>query len=806
MSHSTQHSRANDSAPARQTRPHKRLKMSSSGPPASLPASRTILSLEGSFAEEILLRCLSYLNVHDLTNVARVSKSWSRLSLDGQLWKHLYLSTFARSSLTRHSWAMPSSSTRHLTTTTNHRPWRELYKVSVNWRRGRATSSTIGQRVRESVLADKPPHDLRVVDEDAEHEQIPPVIPRQEVLTSSLDNQDRPSTPLIDRRRSLTTKHRPSTTDTLVQFYQQFFFTASRTRSRVDEQDDSMGVPVVMVHESTPNEQGSRFIGQISSDMLRQHVKQPHSTTGSNDPITITEMRLDESTSSKRSRFHTNERTHDLDYFDREDEQELLLVVFYSTGQWSLFCVTINSNRTSTNHELSRVTELYCSLTISPLSRMTLRYDPTVMAKFHWPLLVTCSDGIMLRFHKMTRIKNDDDNLTNDQMKTVQVEDVVPAMHSHESWEPVSLTIKDVTSTMRMTSSTTLGKRRRSSVNSLHRESTILQDDDEVDRQFRVTMSYSTPVWPDDWTIGLQEFTITLPSSCKGRFERIGFESHHAIAPLSNTRTRSNRTRDDLVTAVEHSDPFIVTSRSDNTIDVFKVIRRPRPQPHIVGQLSSSSTLYRHQSTHSIVSTMTQHSQQQNSVVRLLHFKTLFGHTAGVTSVAVEADTATCVSTARDGQTKVWSLIGDGDEQQQQQLRARGSEKLNKMTYIGPIDVVDTRVSLQDRDEQEDQDSDLKATIPLVDSVRKPSIWQEMKLLRRQKKRSDKTKRSSVSRGTSMSDSTVDDDKVVDDEPTREFARKVWFDQDKIVSIVVDGSEGGRSGCCSEQVKVLRFD
>lgn len=43
------------------------------------------LSLEGSLSEELLLRCLSFLDAHDLVSVSRVSSGWHRLAQDGQV-------------------------------------------------------------------------------------------------------------------------------------------------------------------------------------------------------------------------------------------------------------------------------------------------------------------------------------------------------------------------------------------------------------------------------------------------------------------------------------------------------------------------------------------------------------------------------------------------------------------------------------------------------------------------------------------------------------------------------------------------
>ncbi|KAM0790554.1 hypothetical protein ACM66B_004423 [Microbotryomycetes sp. NB124-2] len=664
----------------------KRRQSLSPGRQAAAPARSAILSLEGSLSEEILLRCLSYLEIDDLMQVSRVSSAWHRLSQDPHLWKALYMSTFGRARAERHL-PQPSSSVRVV-----NRPWRELYKISVNWRRGVARSSTITKAVRQSVLAPAP-GDLAV---EGEQPPVPPPV-------SPSRHRSRP---VAGQRRS---RARP--TDTILQFHGQLFFTASRSQTS--------NAPTVVVHRAVPSGGDSVFVDNISSPALAEFLAT--GTDRQSTAMSITEMRLDEV-----------ERSFDL----HRRNQPLLLAVFYSTGQYSLFSI-----ETDPDTSMLAWQEVYCSLSVSPLSRLTLAFDPVVLARVHSPLIVTCSSSFIIRFLRVRRVHDDDDK----KLTRTVVEEIGPTMQSNETWEPVSLTVKETTTL-----------RENVDVGVLARVAMSIPDGGQ-DRSFKVTLAYSTPVYPDGWTVGLQEFIWTIPQDPR---RRCLFDSFHATAPLSDQprfggefgHARSS----DLVTAIEHSDPFVVTSRADNTIQVYETVHH-RCQPL--------------QRDRDDLFTSRRFEVGSSRAFELIHRRTLFGHTSGVTSVAVESETGTCVSMAKDGQVKVWQLRCGQDEREDQPRGRREN---------APVDVVDSRGQ-----EQEQEESDRVE----VEQVRKPSIWDEMKALRRR----NKSHRKTTSRSSERDDAQEAND-------SQEVARKVWFDRDKIVSIVSD--EHSRH----EEVRVLRFD
>lgn len=350
---------------------------------------------------------------------------------------------------------------------------------------------------------------------------------------------------------------------TLLQFHHQFIFSASRSGS------------AVTVHETRPDG-SSGVIGSFESTRLGPRP-------GSRP--TLSEMRLDASSSFP-----------------------MMMALFYSTGQYALFRLDLPAS--SSRSRPFSATEVYTSP--SSLS------GPVTTARMHWPLLVTLTDSLTLRF---LRLSGDRDS------GPVEVDETETPLQSRERWSPVILSLARADD-----AHDTRGKDR----------------DDETTR-FSVSLAYSTPVFPASWTVGMQHFELAVsPARMKViRAQHATAPPAHTPWPSTLTRTRlfggdsdpeaevfAPRPRKSPVTSIEHSHPFIVTSRTDNTIDVYEVVRLEAP----------------------------------TSSLQVVHRRTLFGHTARVASVALlstgdadsSRDTASpirCVSAGEDGAVKVWRLL-----------------------------------------------------------------------------------------------------------------------------------------------------
>ncbi|EGU11530.1 Proteophosphoglycan ppg4 [Rhodotorula toruloides ATCC 204091] len=657
---------------------------------AQRPPKRTrtavlpLLSLEGSLSEEILLRCLSFLGAQDLAVVARVSSAWYRLSQDPQLWRDLYLRTYA-SAATRRQALYGGGIERN-------RPWRELYKVSTNWRSGTARASTLGKSIRKAVLPEAPPVDLAELSSDGGEPVAGPSVRRPAHL---------PPIRLSSSRQDV---------DTILQFHQHYILSASRLPAG----NPSTAPPSVTVHQTLPSG-GSAVVGSFSSTRLADFFAD---RPGFRPPLAITDVRLDEA-------------------HGRSDP--ILCAVFYSTGQWSLFRLAFPGSTTPSRP--FEAEEIYASLAIAsppshPLSAApapsptSSPFDPVSLARLHSPLLVTLSDSLTLRFMRLDEAEDG----------KIEVDEAETPLQSREDWAPVVLDVSQESSDPEE-DGVWLGKKRE-------------------EQQFKVSLAYSMSVFPASWTVGIQEFTIDVPPSRRAALStvrvlpKMRISARHATAapihsPLPSTPRRSAPlappsppstptpppTSRSPVTSIEHSHPFIVTSRVDNTLDVYEIVSRPTP--------SLTSTLT--SATHSRPSTSrirlnlhpssaTDPLSPLSPPLRIIHRRTLFGHTARVASVALlpepgagEADEAgvKCVSAGDDGVVKVWHLSPS---------KAKGKEGRKRRKREGE-EVVDVRAVSTADQRQEDERTD----------------WQRLRQKRgREEERPQKVKRV-----------RVDEDKIV---------------------------------------------
>ncbi|BGP34010.1 hypothetical protein JCM10296v2_005825 [Rhodotorula toruloides] len=576
-----------------------------------------LLSLEGSLSEEILLRCLSFLGAQDLAVVARVSSAWYRLSQDPQLWRDLYLRTYA-SAATRRQALYGGGIERN-------RPWRELYKVSTNWRSGTARASTLGKSIRKAVLPEAPPADLAELSSDGGEPAAGPSERRR-------PHSHLPPTRLSSSRQDV---------DTILQFYQHYILSASR----LPASDPSTAPPSVTVHQDLPSG-GSAVVGSFSSTRLADFFTD---RPGFRPPLAITDVRLDEADGRNDS---------------------ILCAVFYSTGQWSLFRLAFPNSTTPSR--LFEAEEVYASLAIAsppshPLSAApapsptSSPFDPVSLARLHSPLLVTLSDSLTLRFMRLDEAKEGN----------IEVDEAETPLQSREDWAPVVLDVS------------------KESSDAKEDEVWLKEKRGEMDEQrFKVSLAYSMSVFPASWTVGVQEFTIDVPPPRRAALStvrilpKMRISARHATAapihsPLPSTPRRSAPlappsplstpmlTSRSPVTSIEHSHPFIVTSRVDNTLDVYEVVSRPTPlslplQSTVTPSRPSPSRIRLHLHPAAIAPL-----SPLSPPLRIIHRRTLFGHTARVASVALlpepgagDADEAgvKCVSAGDDGVVKVWHL------------------------------------------------------------------------------------------------------------------------------------------------------
>jgi hypothetical protein len=465
--------------------------------------------------------------------------------------------------------------------------FKQLFKIAYNWRRGYARSSAV--ELRTSVLDGRMPVDV-ALPEDGSAETEGEGGERVPQQWQQQQQQQR---------------------NTLVQFHGRFIFTASRTAS----------TRFPAVHAFVDDADGSsRSVSTLTPRTLVLYYEaRPHLLN--RQGLRVTELRLDEA---------------------RLPGGAKRLAVFYSSGQFAIFRFVpggVSTSSSGSSYSLEWEEE-YARVELPSLVASGDPADGVVLSRFLSPLLVTCSKDFLLGVWLISTDEAGGDAAGRGQTRT-RVQLSQPSLRSSVCWWPVVLSLA----------------------------ADGQGGDWDTTESFKVTIAYSTPFFPSSWTVGVQEFLVRLdhgtdePSSSSSSSLAVGKTSpsvrivtRHATAvpttQLSSSlgsRGRAGREETSVVTSIEHSAPWIVTSRSDNTIEVFRVVSAPTTSP----PCSSPATSPHKTRASATVSARRQRDDAGAFGVR--YHSTLYGHTAAVESVSV-GEGGRCVSGGADGKVKVWRL------------------------------------------------------------------------------------------------------------------------------------------------------
>ena len=518
---------------------------------------------------------------HSLTLSGNIKGPGTEFHAGFQLWKRLFLRRFGNGRQRANSAFFVSPL---FPPSQRQRTWKELFKVSYNWTTGNARTTQLS--LRSSVLPNIPSTLLIDGDECLEtvHDSSPGLAAQDQL--SSLCHRE--AFPGIEANRGGP--------DTLLVWHGQFYFVAKRRTSLPN------GIPVISVHVSPPR-QATRStdlscVAQVSSPGLL--------AMNPSEPLGIAEMQLDE-----------------LPY---SNQTGIRLAVFYTSGQYSIFC--LQNLHHSANAPFQYGEEYFGS---------SIPSKPTVHARFHSPLLVTSAIDCSIRFHLLeerTQIGTDSEDLVITQSQ--------PIMRSHLCYAPMVMRLEPIISTslpgFPLTKDT---------------------------RDFRLSLAYSTPYYPAAFTVGVHVFDIHIPSSKRRyatsssshiRSPRLEVLARSAIAappitaprsPSAGSHTPAVAQTQAVVTSIEHDGPYVVTSKSDNTIAVYEVKDALRRYPGTRARKMIYGGQFEQPPSPATMASI--------PLLRIRQVKTLFGHTASVDAVSVLD--GRCVSTGRDG-VKVWELPG----------------------------------------------------------------------------------------------------------------------------------------------------
>lgn len=338
------------------------------------------------------------------------------------------------------------------------------------------------------------------------------------------------------------------------------------------------GLPSIDVFRIEPTSHDPTKLTSIVSSGLKGK-----GTPGS---LSITEMQLDAAKTGKEG---------------------VRLAVFYSNGQFSLFRLKHMDPQAMGQLDISE--EYFSPQTSS---------RPTVMARLHSPILVTSLSDCTVRFRSIEERLNEETGKME-----IHVSVSPPTMRTSLCFAPM---------TMRLS-------RRGENLSGFAKLKAR-----QSPQRFQLSLAFATPYYPAAFTVGIQIFNITIPPRSKSNPLRrqpleIFARSAIAVPPHSLIPGDHNQA---IVNTIEHDGPYIVASRNDNTISVYKVL----------DSLSDSWL----SSLETVDSPPLSPAKMNAIPLKLRHVRTLFGHTAAVDAVGLL--NGRCVSTGRDG-LKVWDLPQD---------------------------------------------------------------------------------------------------------------------------------------------------
>lgn len=535
--------------------------------------------------------------------------------------------------------------------------WKALYRVSHNWQQG----SFIVNRLFDGIFAKRSGKAVR-----------------ERVWTQQLDRDENSEE---RREQPSTSSHHPGPVRpmTLVQASPYLIFTASRATNYPQAQPFAAeALPSARVymadepsaphapHDPTSHEplcalHSSRLADALSRDAAAQIVAR--------NGIAITEIRINAAPLSPMTASSSKGKGKAGSDVDLPGVMRFL--VCYSTGHFVIFRVSLHED------SFVRYVEEYVHDPFAPSqarphaaessSTSTDKPPVTVLSAFHSPLLVTCTADFAISIY---RIDAPGSASLGEEGSKTKVE-FLRELRSFTCHWPACLNLRKLPiidvdmqrkNGRRRSSSASLGGmsdqslvRSRSTERRLTRwpaqsilhpeanstatgssSTASIAAEAEAECAFRLSIAYSTPMYPASWTIGLQEIVLRLPlssfssSSSSTTRPRMIITSRHATAvptfartpldtrgsnifrpprpsveqplpwrdprsrmaevfetsPASRGGTRGkarDRTREgeNRVTSVTYDEPFVVVGAQDNLLEVChpprSVVRPPPP-------------------------------------------------------------------------------------------------------------------------------------------------------------------------------------------------------------------------------------
>lgn len=627
-------------------------------------------------ADEIILRVFSYLDAPDLARLQSVSSHFRTLAKDRHLWKRLFYYSFVRptdapSSRFASSSKLPTLrelrslllhqnilSGNHVIadgTSQIHRLPRRFYSQYTA-----SNTEVLSEEQAQSLLSSLYSDDGAPLQHTSKHhlldwEQLFRLSTNWQggnFAVSELLSQPQNSNTIVQEPTKVSTHQH-----TIVRVSINFIFTSTSSDGQ-----NAASPPSISVYpaEHGSNNRGNAElnagfipkdlqqrtpIARFSSPGLRTFLSQrlSHSNPAQ---AHVTEIAVDAAVSDASSANASSHRKRKV----ATDEQAAILpdariLVAYSTGHMSIFSLKTIQGRVEANEQVFH--------SPTPLSSG----DHIVMAALHSPAFVLCSSRFDMTIYQVGTSSSGSTQLN-----------LLQRMSSYRCSWPAALRLK------KLPYHDVSKRARRSSTSWSPERSTKLQHRHEA--AFRVTLAYSTPSYPSSWSISVQELVVRI-SLDSMTTSPVHVTSRHATAkhPFRPTpidlRGRSmlggeyrssaphnasdSSARDHLpssagespsrsrTTSLTYDDPFVVVGASDNLLEVYELLGTTT---YVRLDLDASPA--------SLARPATATPASHRDALRLIHRRSLHGHTGSVHSVALED--GTCVSGSADGSVMVWSL------------------------------------------------------------------------------------------------------------------------------------------------------
>ncbi|KAJ9117497.1 hypothetical protein QFC22_004347 [Naganishia vaughanmartiniae] len=649
---------------------YKRARVASKTEEPSCPAYQDVFEYP-----EVFLHILSFLPVEDLVTFERVSKYWRRICTDQWLWKRIYLGELGglpvtdkslvltailkptltdrqaeSSSFTDEATSVTPTVKQHQEETSSlesalnvprdidipvaalsedldsqefSRPrvdWKLLTKIDTNWATGTAGQYSLSPSPSPAPSTSRRAH-LQDTPTNRSQQQGSTVIPSARTGSSRSASESQ-------RQRHLLALSSP------------FIFVAYPSS------------PLLHVHASNESslDTASSKRGSVPNQPLAL-IPPPPGWSSLNRPDLITCIKVD-SNDSAVSDCSTNQG------------EPVRIAVFYQSGGFVILSVKPQSvpPNVPATQVLPRVTWtrvlIHKPSTITRGNRRSTfqaraQGDPVIVSEFHSPILISCSQKFYISVWQLPEpvasVPGKEETEQRQQDATL-----LKTLYSPVSFHPATLSLR-----------ATIAQNSEQQENDQNDEWESSQMPHNQLRHFRASLAYAVPLYPERWTLAVQDFDIGLPGPrtpavslpTAGRVEvgdcfHVGRSSSFGSYrlplrwPLRPTGEIVG-VKGDCAIGIGLDDNFAVLAGSDNQIQVYKV---PERSGSISRPLSSTAEN----------STVVGQSHNASAIRReLTHVQTLLAHSSAITAIALKD--GRCVSAGNDEKILVWNVDRQAD-------------------------------------------------------------------------------------------------------------------------------------------------